>query len=43
MLDSPGDVAIIGDDVKSDLGSGAIALGLHRYLGKNVAKKNEHI
>ncbi|KAI8884149.1 hypothetical protein K501DRAFT_323094 [Backusella circina FSU 941] len=32
MLDAPGDVAIIGDDVKSDLGIGAINLGLHRYL-----------
>jgi hypothetical protein len=27
-------VAIIGDDVISDLGGGAEELGLHRFLGK---------
>lgn len=31
---SPGNVAIIGDDVNSDLGDGAEELGLHRFLGK---------
>ncbi|KAI8329055.1 HAD-like domain-containing protein [Chlamydoabsidia padenii] len=30
--DSPGNVAIIGDDVNSDLGDGAEELGLHRFL-----------
>lgn len=33
MLDTPENVAIIGDDVHNDLGGGAKELGLHRYLG----------
>ncbi|KAI7868100.1 haloacid dehalogenase-like hydrolase domain-containing 2 [Spinellus fusiger] len=31
---SPQEVAIVGDDLQTDLGGGAITLGLHRYLVK---------
>lgn len=36
MEASPGQVAIIGDDIQNDLGGGAKELGLHRFLGKNI-------
>lgn len=36
MEASPGQVAIIGDDIQNDLGGGAKELGLHRFLGKNT-------
>ena len=31
-----GDVAVVGDDVEADLGSGAVELGLQRILGERV-------
>jgi hypothetical protein len=39
--DSPGNVAIIGDDVNSDLGDGAEELDLHRFLGKTRLKTSD--
>ncbi|KAJ1966262.1 hypothetical protein IWQ62_002476 [Dispira parvispora] len=34
LADCPHEVAMIGDDVENDLGGGAVALGLRRYLVK---------
>lgn len=39
MVSSPQDVAIIGDDVLSDLGGGAKELKLHRFLGERSWEK----
>jgi FMN phosphatase YigB (HAD superfamily) len=39
MENTPQHVAIIGDDVFNDLGGGAEQLGLHRFLGKSIAKR----
>lgn len=32
-----GDVGIVGDDVKNDLGGGAVELGLKRFLGQPIS------